>query len=327
MALRPRAFEPVLIGAALTLLAFAAPAGAEPQAACGEAVAVEPGDTLHRIAERCGTSVPALLDANPDIADPNLINAGQRLKLPPADEAVSAEALAEEPPEDGGHPVRSGNTLYSIAEELGTTVADVVEANPGLDPASMPIGRIINSPGEERAGAGPPPGEATISVSAGHAMPGEPVSVRASGFPADMAVEIGAGPPQSEFDVIARTRSDSRGMVQESLEVPDWASSHPQLVFIVQTPDARTRVVSEPIRIAEQRDGGGDGTVRLTGRLVDGVECPALSADDGNLYPLALTDGDQFQAGERVEVVGTEAEASICVEGTAIEVQSIRQAQ
>jgi LysM domain len=57
--------------------------GAEPPApAPGHAYTVEPGDTLDGIAERFGLTAAALLAANPDITNPNLIDVGQVLNIP-----------------------------------------------------------------------------------------------------------------------------------------------------------------------------------------------------------------------------------------------------
>ena len=52
---------------------------------CGDTYVVESGDWLSRIARRCGVTVEALLAANPQITDPNAINAGQVLTIPGPD--------------------------------------------------------------------------------------------------------------------------------------------------------------------------------------------------------------------------------------------------
>lgn len=60
---------------------------------------IKPGDTLSGLARRNGTSVKALMQANPQIADPNLIKAGATMTVPdgpaaPADPKVS-DAVAK----------------------------------------------------------------------------------------------------------------------------------------------------------------------------------------------------------------------------------------
>src|SRR5512147_2466448 len=69
----------VLIALLLTSLAFTSPAFA---AGCGTSVTVISGDTLRKIADRCGTTVSALRLANPEIGSGNLIYPGQVLLLP-----------------------------------------------------------------------------------------------------------------------------------------------------------------------------------------------------------------------------------------------------
>jgi LysM repeat protein len=132
------------------LLAAAPVAGAEEEQACGDSVTVERGDTLHRIAERCGTSVPELISANPELSNPDLIEVGQTLTIPADDRPAAADAgqptETGEPGEaEAGEPTESA--LSSMIEGLGPIGQAEAEASPGLDPSSIPIGRIIDEPG------------------------------------------------------------------------------------------------------------------------------------------------------------------------------------
>jgi LysM repeat protein len=52
------------------------------QGPCGDTYVVLPGDTLARIADKCGVTEQAILDLNPEINDPTQIYVGQVLKLP-----------------------------------------------------------------------------------------------------------------------------------------------------------------------------------------------------------------------------------------------------
>ncbi len=49
---------------------------------CPSHLVVQPGDTLSLIAGACGTSVHAILRANPQIAHPSLIFAGEVIRMP-----------------------------------------------------------------------------------------------------------------------------------------------------------------------------------------------------------------------------------------------------
>ena len=65
------------------------------------------------------------------------------------------------------------------------------------------------------------------------------------------------------------------------------------------------------------------GQVTVEGVLTDeGVTCPALRGDDGELYTLAGDIGD-LGPGQRVRVSGQVPEASICMQGTTIEIEDI----
>lgn len=52
------------------------------QGICGDTYTVLPGDTLSEIAEFCGTTVDAIMAANPQITDPTKIFVGQTLRIP-----------------------------------------------------------------------------------------------------------------------------------------------------------------------------------------------------------------------------------------------------
>ena len=66
--------------------------------------------------------------------------------------------------------------------------------------------------------------------------------------------------------------------------------------------------------------------VTVVGELTDeGVECQALRGDDGALYTLAGGAG-VFGPGDRVEVRGTVARISTCMQGTTLAVEGIEAA-
>ncbi|MET0352131.1 MAG: LysM peptidoglycan-binding domain-containing protein [Rhizobacter sp.] len=73
-------------------------------------VRIERGDTLSGLAREHGTTVQALLDANPQIHDPDLIFAGDRLQLPGRREGAPAQGPAAE----------SGATLAQLGRGLGS---------------------------------------------------------------------------------------------------------------------------------------------------------------------------------------------------------------
>lgn len=98
-------------------------------ASCGTSLTVVSGDTLLKIANRCGTTVSALRRANPEIGSGSLIYPGQVLQLPGAILGT-----------DGGYfiyVIARGDTLKSLANRFGTTVDALLAANPDITNANI----------------------------------------------------------------------------------------------------------------------------------------------------------------------------------------------
>ena len=113
---------------AMLIAAFATTSSAF-AAGCGSSVTVVSGDTLFKIANRCGTTVSALRRANPDLGSSNLIFPGQVLQLP-------GTILGT----DGGYfiyIVARGDSLKGLAIRFNTTVDALVAANPEITNANV----------------------------------------------------------------------------------------------------------------------------------------------------------------------------------------------
>lgn len=160
------------------------------------------------------------------------------------------------------------------------------------------------------------PREPNVTVAQTEAAPGASVTVTAEGFPPDTEVVVGAGPPQSEYDVIERARTDAQGRLQRTVAMPRAAESHREYVFVVATPDARTKAVSRRVDVVEEQPRSG--AITVTGVITqEGVECLAMRGDDGKLYTLGRPQ-EQYAPGTRVRVTGTIAEMSFCMQGITI---------
>lgn len=93
---------------------------------------VRQGETLSGIAQRYGTDVATLAELN-DIRNPNLIHAGQSLRLP--------EGAAQ------GYTIERGDTLSGIAREHGVSLDAMIAANPQLtDPNRIFPGDRLSVP-------------------------------------------------------------------------------------------------------------------------------------------------------------------------------------
>ena len=100
---------------------------------------VQKGDTLFKIAKRFGVTLEALIKANPQIKNPDLIFPGEVVFIP----------KAPEPP----HPmpkeyvVEKGDTLFLIAKRFRVPLNVLIKANPQIkDPNRIFPGDVINIP-------------------------------------------------------------------------------------------------------------------------------------------------------------------------------------
>ena len=116
------------------------PIAAPPAPSCpgGFNYTIRAGDTLYEIARRYNITVQQLIAANPGI-DPNRLQIGQVICIP----------RAQVPSCPGGfyYTVRSGDTLYIIAQRYNIPLQQLIAANPGIDPNRLQIGQVICIPG------------------------------------------------------------------------------------------------------------------------------------------------------------------------------------
>jgi peptidoglycan endopeptidase LytE len=103
---------------------FATTTSAMAAYSCGVTVTVVSGDTLRKIADRCGTTVYALRRANPMIGSGDLIYPDQLLLLP--------GALVSGNNGYSAYIVMRGDTLKSLANRFGTSMDVLVSLNPDI---------------------------------------------------------------------------------------------------------------------------------------------------------------------------------------------------
>ncbi|MGE5553723.1 MAG: LysM peptidoglycan-binding domain-containing protein [Betaproteobacteria bacterium] len=104
---------------------------------------IKAGDTLYELARRNGTTVNSLLRFNPGV-DPNSLRVGEIICLPPPGATLPSTVTC--PPGLVRYIVQPGDTLWALARRTGTTVERIMAQNPGLDPSTMIVGRIICIP-------------------------------------------------------------------------------------------------------------------------------------------------------------------------------------
>lgn len=157
----------ILLAAILTAFLPSSTAAAAPRAnsACGSSYTVQWGDTLGKIAVRCGTTISALQLANPSIGNGYWIYAGQTLLLPGA-YFDNGNGYAT-------YIVESGDTLKSIAIRYGTTMEVLGSLNGIYNFNLIYQGQRLSVPTTASVPAPPPPapgGGATYTIQWGDTL-------------------------------------------------------------------------------------------------------------------------------------------------------------
>ena len=123
--------------------ATSAPAAPQPAPAPagGETIyVVQRGDTLAKIAAKYGVTVKQIVDLN-SIANPNLISAGQKLRIPVAAAPTGGQSGAPKT-----YTVRAGDTLVAIATRYGVTVQAIQQLNNLTSPDQIYTGQVLKIP-------------------------------------------------------------------------------------------------------------------------------------------------------------------------------------
>lgn len=129
---------------------------------------VKAGETLYTLAKKYGLDLAKLLAANPDIADPDNVAVGQKVKIPlPPKPSVQPVG-----PVQHVHKVVQGDTLWKLAKQWNVPLADMIKANPHLkNPNVLMTGETVFIPavpsGEPGTNAGEPGG---TGMKAGESM-------------------------------------------------------------------------------------------------------------------------------------------------------------
>ncbi|GJM42768.1 MAG: hypothetical protein DHS20C20_30500 [Ardenticatenaceae bacterium] len=120
------------------------------------------GDTLSQIANRFGVTLPTILQANPQISNPNLIFVGQELEIPtdmtPTATPTAPPNITPTPtqPSTGSQTyiVQPGDTLSAIARRFNTTVSAIAQASGIRNINLIYVGQRLTIPG---SGTSPTP--------------------------------------------------------------------------------------------------------------------------------------------------------------------------
>ena len=237
--MREPSMRALRLAAAALLFGSAATAQAQatkPEPPCGERYVVEEGDTLHAIARRCDVALAEIMQRNPGLGEPPEIARGTELDLgAPATETDAASRMET-------YTVQVGDTLHSIARDLGLSLVELMAANPEVDPAALSIGEELAVPGDRPA--------ATVELIPETGVPGEMIALRVGQLRPNDWVTVGAGPQASEWQPIREAQVGEDGELSTQVAVPDWAEKGQRIVFVVDT-DRGLTFKSAPFAVTE----------------------------------------------------------------------------
>jgi LysM repeat protein len=106
-----------------------------PTPECPAEYVLQQNEYLSTVADRCGISLEVLLAANPSITDPNDVQAGDTIHLPPSGTGFTPTALPADiqPGATIDVMVMAGDTLTGIAVKYLSTVDDIKRLNKMTD--------------------------------------------------------------------------------------------------------------------------------------------------------------------------------------------------
>ncbi|HUF55526.1 MAG TPA: LysM peptidoglycan-binding domain-containing protein [Thermohalobaculum sp.] len=308
------------------ILSTAALFGGTDAAACDGDYEIKAGDTLGAIAAKCGTTVAALEEANG--VNPRALRLGQILSVPSGTteegvvrESARTRADAGAAEDADSYRVGPGDTIASIAAEVGLSADALIAANEGIDLRTLQIGDRLSIPGDDEVRAllaerqaereriermaidYPDPtvelreGEwrLTIDVRAEGLAPDEPVTVAIRSATSDW-VTLGEMPADGSGELMARARIPGELARDRDLEIA-LERAGGDIVTAAYGEGARTTVTAEREPEADEPEAE---TVRIAGKVVRGGGCSLLIARDGRSY--ALT-GDMVGVGAGDEIL------------------------
>ncbi|GAB6929377.1 hypothetical protein JCM10914A_33600 [Paenibacillus sp. JCM 10914] len=104
---------------------------------------VKEGDTLYELSKKYGVTLAKIIDANPQLVDPNQLQVGTKIKVPT--EPVSVPGGSQ--PIIHKHTVKQGDSLWKLSKAWGVTLKDIIDANPQLkNPNALLVGEVVNIP-------------------------------------------------------------------------------------------------------------------------------------------------------------------------------------
>ncbi|MEK5491414.1 LysM peptidoglycan-binding domain-containing protein [Paenibacillus sp. FSL R7-0297] len=108
---------------------------------------VKQGDSLFALSQKYGVPLQKIIEANPQITNPDVLAVGDKVKIPAAPIPVpdNSEVYYK-------HTVKQGDTLWKLSKAWGITLKDMIDANPQLkNPNVLMTGEVVNIPKKANA--------------------------------------------------------------------------------------------------------------------------------------------------------------------------------
>jgi hypothetical protein len=151
-----------------------------------------------------------------------------------------------------------------------------------------------------------------------HGPVGTEVTIFTENLPLQAKVHLGIGATRTGFEALYEAEQGMWGEVSGTITIPETAPWDRAVLLVAFDAIFAPIGLSEPFHVTRP-----DGILQRTGEITDeGVECLAMRDTDGFLYTL-IGNTDGLEPGATVVVQGRYVEASICMQGTTIEVVSV----
>ncbi|WP_138496221.1 LysM peptidoglycan-binding domain-containing protein [Paenibacillus pinistramenti] len=104
---------------------------------------VKEGDTLYELSKKYAVPLQTLIDANPQITNPDVLMVGDKVKIP-----SSAVPVGNDENVIYKHVVKQGDTLWKLSKAWGVSLKSLIDANSQLkSPNALLAGEVVNIPG------------------------------------------------------------------------------------------------------------------------------------------------------------------------------------
>jgi soluble lytic murein transglycosylase-like protein len=179
-------------------------------------VQVKRGQTLSQIAARHGTSVTRLARMN-HLSDPNLIVAGQRLRVPGSGGGGGGSRTS--------HTVRAGETLSEIAARYGSSIAAISRANNIDNPNYIFAGEHLTIPNGGGGGGGGAKVSGSVTPMPAATSVGASLQRHASAHGVDPSLVKAVAWQESGWRQSARSSVGAIGVMQVMPGTADYVNS------------------------------------------------------------------------------------------------------